>query len=37
MDFEHMPELDWRLGDRAALCLMGVVCAGLYGYFGKVG
>jgi magnesium transporter len=30
MNFEHMPELDWRLGYVFALGLMGAVCTSLY-------
>jgi magnesium transporter len=37
MNFEHMPELGWRVGYPAALTLMGFVCLGLYRYFHKVG
>lgn len=37
MNFEHMPELTWRLGYPAALGLMAFVCLGLYRYFHKVG
>jgi magnesium transporter len=37
MNFEHMPELTWRLGYPAALGLMALVCFGLYRYFHKVG
>jgi magnesium transporter len=37
MNFEHMPELDWRLGYPGALALMGLVCLSLYRYFHKVG
>ncbi|MEV7339464.1 magnesium and cobalt transport protein CorA [Streptomyces sp. NPDC093544] len=33
MNFEHMPELDWRFGYPFALGLMGVVCASLYVIF----
>src|SRR5262245_1182849 len=37
MNFEHMPELTWRIGYPSALVLMGLVCLGLYRYFHKVG
>ena len=37
MNFEHMPELTWRVGYPAALTLMALVCLGLYRYFHKVG
>nr|WP_299240115.1 magnesium/cobalt transporter CorA [uncultured Halomonas sp.] len=37
MNFEHMPELDWKLGYPLALGLMGVVCGGLYYRFRKAG
>jgi magnesium transporter len=37
MNFEHMPELTWRVGYPAALVLMGAICLGLYRYFHKVG
>jgi magnesium transporter len=30
MNFEHMPELDWRLGYAFAVGLMGLVCVSLY-------
>ncbi len=33
MNFEHMPELDWILGYPVVLCLMGLVCYGLYRNF----
>jgi magnesium transporter len=33
MNFDHMPELDWRFGYPFALGLMGVVCASLYVIF----
>jgi magnesium transporter len=33
MNFEHMPELDWRLGYPIALLLMAVTCVSLYGIF----
>ena len=37
MNFDHMPELGWRLGYPAAVALMGLVCLTLYRYFHKVG
>jgi magnesium transporter len=37
MNFDHMPELGWRLGYPAALALMGLVGLTLYRYFHKVG
>ena len=37
MNFEHIPELTWRVGYPAALTLMALVCLGLYRYFHKVG
>ena len=37
MNFEHMPELRWRVGYPAALALMGLACIALYRYFHKVG
>ena len=37
MNFEHMPELEWTLGYPAAVFVMLTICAGLYGYFKKVG
>ena len=37
MNFEHMPELTWRVGYPGALALMALVCLGLYRYFHKVG
>jgi magnesium transporter len=33
MNFEHMPERDWRLGYPFALLLMAVTCGGLYAVF----
>lgn len=33
MNFHYMPELSWRLGYPLALCLMALVCAGLYVVF----
>jgi magnesium transporter len=37
MNFEHMPELTWRVGYPAAVALMALACAALYRYFHKVG
>jgi magnesium transporter len=37
MNFEHMPELGWRVGYPGALALMAGVCLTLYRYFHKVG
>ena len=37
MNFDHMPELGWRLGYPAALALMALLCLTLYRYFHKVG
>jgi magnesium transporter len=37
MNFEHMPELDWRLGYPFAIVLMGVVCGVLYLVFRRRG
>ena len=37
MNFEHMPELDWKLGYPLALGLMGTACGGLYYRFRKAG
>jgi magnesium transporter len=37
MNFEHMPELTWRVGYPAVLAVMALVCLGLYRYFHKVG
>lgn len=37
MNFEHMPELDWKLGYPIALGLMGAACGGLYYRFRKAG
>ncbi|MGC3872902.1 magnesium/cobalt transporter CorA [Halomonas sp. GXIMD04776] len=37
MNFEHMPELDWKLGYPLALGLMGIACGGLYYRFRKAG
>ena len=37
MNFEHMPELEWTFGYPLVLCVMVVICFGLYRYFKKVG
>ncbi|MCP1364131.1 magnesium and cobalt transport protein CorA, partial [Halomonas sp. BBD48] len=37
MNFEHMPELSWKLGYPMALGLMGAACGGLYYRFRKAG
>lgn len=37
MNFEHMPELDWRYGYPLALGVMAAICLALYGYFKRVG
>ncbi len=37
MNFEHMPELEWRLGYPAALLVMVTVCTTLYVRFKKAG
>jgi magnesium transporter len=37
MNFEHMPELHWRLGYPYALGLMLVLAAGLWGFFKRKG
>jgi magnesium transporter len=37
MNFEHMPELGWRVGYPGALALMLVICALLYRYFRRAG
>ena len=37
MNFEHMPELEWRFGYPAVLLLILAVCIGLYVRFRKVG
>lgn len=37
MNFEHMPELDWRLGYPIALSIMGVACGTLYWRFRRAG
>jgi magnesium transporter len=33
MNFEYMPELEWRYGYFGVLALMGVISLGLYLYF----
>jgi magnesium transporter len=37
MNFEHMPELDWRLGYPAVLTVIAVICTGLYVRFKRSG
>jgi magnesium transporter len=37
MNFQHMPELKWKLGYPMALSLMLVLCVSLYRYFKKIG
>ncbi|WP_432563441.1 magnesium and cobalt transport protein CorA [Kineococcus sp. SYSU DK003] len=37
MNFEHMPELTWRLGYPGCLLLMAGVCLGLYRFFKRSG
>jgi magnesium transporter len=37
MNFEHMPELGWRLGYPLVLLLIGVICFLLYRNFRRVG
>ena len=37
MNFEHMPELTWRLGYPLALCIMAFACFLLYRQFRRVG
>jgi len=37
MNFEHMPELDWRYGYPLALAVMAAICLALYRYFKRVG
>jgi magnesium transporter len=37
MNFEHMPELKWRLGYPAAILVILLICGTLYRYFKKVG
>jgi magnesium transporter len=37
MNFEHMPELTWRVGYPAVLAIMAGICFALYRYFHKVG
>ena len=36
MNFEHMPELGWRLGYPLTLALIAVVCFVLYRYFRRI-
>jgi magnesium transporter len=37
MNFEHMPELEWRYGYPAVLVLIAVICAVLYRRFKRAG
>jgi magnesium transporter len=37
MNFEHMPELSWRVGYPLALLLMAGLCLALYGQFRRSG
>jgi magnesium transporter len=37
MNFEHMPELHWRLGYPMALTVMAVACLVLWRYFKRAG
>ena len=37
MNFEHMPELEWRFGYPAVLLAMATICFTLYRYFRRVG
>jgi magnesium transporter len=37
MNFQHMPELDWRFGYPFAIVLMGLICAALYLIFRRRG
>jgi magnesium transporter len=37
MNFEHMPELGWRLGYPLVLLVIGVICFVLYRNFRRVG
>jgi magnesium transporter len=37
MNFEHVPELTWRVGYPLALALMATICALLYGTFKRAG
>src|SRR4051812_37860201 len=37
MNFEHMPELEWRLGYPAVILVILTICLSLYRYFKKVG
>ncbi len=36
MNFEHMPELDWRFGYPLCLAFMGLVALALVGYFRRI-
>ena len=37
MNFDHMPELRWRLGYPIVVVLMALACAGLYRFFKRAG
>jgi magnesium transporter len=37
MNFEYMPELEWRFGYPLVLAVIGFICVGLYRYFRRVG
>jgi len=37
MNFEHMPELDWRFGYPLVLGVLAVACGGLYAFFRRRG
>ncbi len=37
MNFEHMPELEWRLGYPSVLALIAAVCLFLYWRFKRAG
>ena len=37
MNFEHMPELEWRFGYPAVLLLIAIACITLYRRFRRVG
>jgi magnesium transporter len=37
MNFDHMPELQWRFGYAYALLLMAGIAAGLFAWFKKSG
>jgi magnesium transporter len=37
MNFDHMPELHWRIGYPLSIAVMGLVAAGLFRYFRRVG